>query len=117
MLESLQEEGAGDDFPVCELCEAAMASLIDEHFFLCHSCSDYLSKVGDCKMTDGTTTEHATFAVGDVVILHDLRGATELNGRWGQVVSFVEATQRYGVKLAGRDAACAVRPVNLLRAR
>lgn len=51
--------------------------------------------------------------VGDVVEIHGLQGAKELNGRRGRVVKYVEETQRYGVKLEGEEETKAVKPANL----
>eukprot|EP00931_Biecheleriopsis_adriatica_P104690 TRINITY_DN7932_c0_g1_i2.p1 TRINITY_DN7932_c0_g1~~TRINITY_DN7932_c0_g1_i2.p1 ORF type:complete len:716 (-),score=110.58 TRINITY_DN7932_c0_g1_i2:162-2309(-) len=54
--------------------------------------------------------------VGDDVEVHSLLGAWELNGRLGRLVSWVEATQRFGVRLEGEMDDKAVKPKNLRRA-
>jgi len=54
-------------------------------------------------------------AVGDIVEVHGLQGAKELNGRRGRIVTFVGETQRFGVRLEGDDDTKAVKPANLRR--
>ena len=49
--------------------------------------------------------------IGDVVEIHGLVGAPELNGRQGQIVAFVETTQRFGVRLDAESKA--VKAANL----
>eukprot|EP00927_Polykrikos_kofoidii_P072095 TRINITY_DN6824_c0_g1_i1.p1 TRINITY_DN6824_c0_g1~~TRINITY_DN6824_c0_g1_i1.p1 ORF type:complete len:581 (+),score=112.56 TRINITY_DN6824_c0_g1_i1:110-1852(+) len=56
--------------------------------------------------------------VGDDVEIHSLQGAKELNGRRGRIVTYVEETMRFGVRLEGttdeKDVK-AVKPGNLRR--
>eukprot|EP00931_Biecheleriopsis_adriatica_P116951 TRINITY_DN92528_c0_g1_i1.p1 TRINITY_DN92528_c0_g1~~TRINITY_DN92528_c0_g1_i1.p1 ORF type:complete len:634 (-),score=149.03 TRINITY_DN92528_c0_g1_i1:151-2031(-) len=51
--------------------------------------------------------------IGDEVEIHGLQGAKELNGRRGRLVSWVEETQRFGVRLEGELESKAVKPMNL----
>lgn len=44
-----------------------------------------------------------------------MQGAKELNGRRGRIVTYVEETARFGVKLEGEDETKAVKPGNLRR--
>ena len=45
----------------------------------------------------------AQFSVGQAVVIQDLVGKYELNGKVGAVVSYDSASGRYAVKLAGYD--------------
>lgn len=51
--------------------------------------------------------------IGDEIEIHGLQGAKELNGRKGRLVSFVEATQRFGVAVDGERENKALKPINL----
>lgn len=51
--------------------------------------------------------------IGDNVEIFGLQGAKDLNGRTGRIVSFVEETQRFGVKLDDGLENKAVKPANL----
>eukprot|EP00434_Breviolum_minutum_P028708 symbB.v1.2.025402.t1/scaffold2455.1/size78842/1 len=53
--------------------------------------------------------------IGDSVEIFGLQGAKDLNGRTGRIVSFVEETQRFGVKLDDGLENKAVKPANLRR--
>mmetsp|Transcript_26033 Transcript_26033/g.82264 ORF Transcript_26033/g.82264 Transcript_26033/m.82264 type:complete len:595 (-) Transcript_26033:112-1896(-) len=67
---------------------------------------------GSAASESGCTGE---LAVGDVVEIHGLQGAKELNGRRGRIVAYVEETSRYGVRLEGDEDTKAVKPSNLRR--
>jgi len=71
--------------------------------------SDILYAAPDCNVGDD-------LQVGDDVEVHSLLGAWELNGRLGRLVSWVEETQRFGVRLEGEMDDKAVKPKNLRRA-
>merc|ERR1740123_1715074 len=51
--------------------------------------------------------------VGDDVVLHDLAGAVELNGRRGRVLRFIEASERFEVQLEGTEGTKALKAANL----
>ena len=55
----------------------------------------------------------AGFDVGDVIMVHGLKGASELNGCIGKILSFVSSSSRFEVQLDGIDGTKGVKAVNL----
>jgi len=51
--------------------------------------------------------------VGDEVVVHGLKGAPELNGCQGVVLGFMEASDRFEVKLKGIKDTKALKRANL----
>eukprot|EP00747_Dinoflagellata_sp_TGD_P194166 gnl/TRDRNA2_/TRDRNA2_61273_c0_seq1.p1 gnl/TRDRNA2_/TRDRNA2_61273_c0~~gnl/TRDRNA2_/TRDRNA2_61273_c0_seq1.p1 ORF type:complete len:175 (-),score=12.33 gnl/TRDRNA2_/TRDRNA2_61273_c0_seq1:155-679(-) len=55
------------------------------------------------------------FRIGTSVQIHGLRNAKELNGQTGEIVCYVEATSRYGVRLHATAQEKSVKAENLVR--
>jgi len=61
----------------------------------------------------GDVEQETGIGVGDVVEIHGLANAQELNGRHGMVIRFVESSQRFEVILDGDTDSKGIRLVNL----
>ena len=71
--------------------------------------SDYES----CSIHSLSSRGSAGFDVGDVIMVHGLKGAPELNGCIGSILSFVSSSSRFEIKLEGIDGTKGVKAANL----
>ena len=71
--------------------------------------SDYES----CSIHSLSSRGSAGFDVGDVIMVHGLKGAPELNGCIGSILSFVSSSSRFEIKLEGIDGTKGVKAANI----
>jgi len=68
--------------------------------------------MASCSAIDAQAPE-----LDDLVELHGLLAAKELNGRWGRIVAFVEESSRYGVKVDGVEEPKSIKAANLRKVK